>query len=422
MNQQPFQTPPRWWAPSLSPRWVRFWRPLRRRRALLEHGLQEVEVRGGEHLDRARRAGLGVIITPNHPTHADPFAILDAADQMGQSFYFVTAWQVFAMTHWLGRRVLRQHGCFSINREGHDLRAYRQAVNILMRSSTPLVMFPEGEVFHLNDKVTHFRQGAASIALRAAKRSGRPVACVPCSLRFTYVNDPLPELQEVMNRLELRLGLPVRSNLPLQRRIARLASCVLEIKEKQHFGEARTGSFANRSHELLSAILGRMEDRYGVWKPAPAVPERVKELRRRTIAVLESNVPVTSRERLESDMNDLFLVMQLFSYPADYLTGSPSIERMAETVDKLEEDVLQVSTAQKRGLRRAAVEFGEPVLAEPAAFQRANAAELTLQLQSRVQQLLDNSAGPVWRPLEVAARVSPSPAVVPSIADLPAAA
>ena len=95
MNQQPFQTPPHWWSPSLSQRWIRFWRPLRRRRALLEHGLQEVDVSGEENLRRAMNSGGGVIITPNHPTHADPFAILDAADQIGTAFYFMTAWQVF---------------------------------------------------------------------------------------------------------------------------------------------------------------------------------------------------------------------------------------------------------------------------------------------------------------------------------------
>ena len=38
---------------------------------------------------------------------------------------------VFAMTHRRGRHVLRRHGCFSINREGHDVRAFRQAVEVL---------------------------------------------------------------------------------------------------------------------------------------------------------------------------------------------------------------------------------------------------------------------------------------------------
>src|SRR5262245_59800461 len=118
MNRQPYETPPCWWSPRLSSRWMRVWRQFRRRRPLREHGLTNVELHGIEHLRRAVADGHGVLITPNHPTHADPFVLLDASDRLELPFYFMTAWQVFAMTHPLGRRVLRHHGCFSINREG----------------------------------------------------------------------------------------------------------------------------------------------------------------------------------------------------------------------------------------------------------------------------------------------------------------
>jgi hypothetical protein len=33
--------------------------------------------------------------------------------------------------------------------EGHDLRALRRAVQVLKSAEHPLVIFPEGEVFHL---------------------------------------------------------------------------------------------------------------------------------------------------------------------------------------------------------------------------------------------------------------------------------
>ena len=50
MNRQPFQTPPRWWSPRLSPLLVRMFRPYRRRRVLREHGVSSVEVRGLDRL------------------------------------------------------------------------------------------------------------------------------------------------------------------------------------------------------------------------------------------------------------------------------------------------------------------------------------------------------------------------------------
>ena len=104
---------------------------------------------------------------------------------------------------------------------------------------------------------------------------------------------------------------------------------------------------------------------------------------------------LNSRNRLliapnhSSHADDLFVVTQLFSYPGDYLrTQNPSLERIAETVDKLEEDVLQRHTASIRGRRTAVVEFGSPIPIS-AAKSRTVVNELTATVQLHVQGLLD---------------------------------
>jgi hypothetical protein len=70
------------------------------------------------------------------------------------------------------------------------------------------------------------------------------------------------------------------------------------------------------------------------------------------------------------------------------------VERVAETLDKLEEDVLHVPEARVRGRRRATIALGEPV--EVAAFaggsSRRAAPALTEELERRVQALLDGLA------------------------------
>jgi 1-acyl-sn-glycerol-3-phosphate acyltransferase len=368
---------------------MRFWGPLRRRRGWHQHGLADVEVRGQEHVLAALDARQGVLITPNHPTHADPFVLLEVADQLARPFYFMTAWQVFAKTHWLGREVLRQHGAFSINREGHDLRALRQAVRILQEGEHPLVIFPEGEVFHLNDRVTHFRRGAAAIALRTAHRSGDPVACVPCGMKYQYVDDPMPRLLELMGRLERRFSWHPLSEMPLAKRIQRVGDCWMGMKEVEYFGSSGNSSLPERRGQLMLALLGRLEDRYGVWSAKSTIPERVKELRRRAINRLESTGDHCHKNQAQRDLEDLFFVNQLFSYPSGYVTENPSVERLAETLDKLEEDLLHVQTANIRGRRKAVVCFGEPVLAEPGSVRPATAQAITATLQHRVQQLLN---------------------------------
>src|SRR5262245_45524710 len=140
------QIPFRWWPAKLSPFWVRCWRPLRHIMQRRVEKIRHIEVRGLEHLRGAIDAGHGVLITPNHNTYADPFLLLDASDRVGRPFYFMTAWQVFGTANSLKRMVLQQHGCFSVDRDGADLRAFREAVDSLQRRPHPLVGLPEGGI------------------------------------------------------------------------------------------------------------------------------------------------------------------------------------------------------------------------------------------------------------------------------------
>ena len=135
-----------------------------------------------------------MLITPNHASHADGFALYAIADKIGIPFYVMAAWQVLHYGGWFKRMILRQHGVFGVDREGTDLAAIRQARDILETASNPLVIFPEGEVYHINERVTPFREGPAAIALMAARKATRPVYAIPCAMRYRYVTDPTPEL------------------------------------------------------------------------------------------------------------------------------------------------------------------------------------------------------------------------------------
>lgn len=405
MNQLDVQKPPRWWSPRLSPACVRLCRPIRRRIQRRHQRLLEVEVRGLEQLRAALEAGSGVLITPNHSGHADSFALGEAADRLGRPFYFMVAWQVLGLTNIARRTLLRMHGCFSVDREGMDRTAFKQAVEILQSRPNPLVIFPEGEVYHLNERITPFREGAAAMALSAAKKADRPVVCVPCAVRYSYLEDPTPGLCRVMDRLERDLFWRPRPDLTLAERIHRVAEGALALKELEYLGRTSSGPLPERVRRLSETILARLEDRDSLDAGDTTVPERVKRLRQQAIARLEQ-LPADdpARERHQLDLDDLYLVVQLFSYPGDYVAERPSIERIAETIDKFEEDLLGVPYAGIRGTRRAIVSFGEPVPAE-AARQRDAAARLTRTLEARVQSMLDELSAPPAPP-------SPRPAAI----------
>ena len=45
----------------------------------------------------------------------------------------------------------------------------KAAKDVLLRLKRPLVVYPEGEVYHTNDRLTPLREGAAMMALTAQK-------------------------------------------------------------------------------------------------------------------------------------------------------------------------------------------------------------------------------------------------------------
>ena len=86
-------------------------------------------------------------------------------------------------------------------------------------------------------------------------------------------------------------------------------------------------------------------------------------------------------------MDDLFFVIQLFSYPGDYVAEQPTIERIAETLDKFEEDVFKLDFPGIRGERHVTVRFGEPIVVPAERGGRDAVATWTDMLEKKVQGL-----------------------------------
>jgi hypothetical protein len=88
-------------------------------------------------------------------------------------------------------------------------------------------------------------------------------------------------------------------------------------------------------------------------------------------------------------MEDMFLVTQLYSYPGDYLLENPTLERQAETLDKLEEDVLGATYPSPRGRMSIRIGFDQPIELPVGKERKLTSTELTEAMQSRIQAMLD---------------------------------
>jgi Acyltransferase len=397
MNIQPYGVPEQHWAPQLSSWWFHLARPMRRK-SLRQQRIDRIDVEGIEHLEQALKNKFGVLLTPNHSFHWDSYCLLEAAERLAKPFYIMTAWQVFAQSSWFERLSMQRCGCFSVDREGTDLQALKTAVDIMQNRPHPLVIFPEGDVYHTNDRVTPFRDGAAAMALMAARKAERPIVIIPVAIKRWYIEDPTPSMLDTASQLESRLYWRPLHHMQLVDRILRIADGLLSLKELEYFNCTANGSLPDRIQRLASSVLSDCEQRYGISQTANMIPERIKEVRRRIIQASqtqgegEQKRSLADEEQIRqwaADMHDMFFVTQLYSYPGDYLQQHPSWERLAETLDKLEEDALNASYPSVRGPRRALVRFDEPIELPRDRDRRLSAADLTDRVERRVQSMLD---------------------------------
>jgi 1-acyl-sn-glycerol-3-phosphate acyltransferase len=375
----------------MNPAMVRLSRLFRRRRLRRDQRIESIETPGIERLHHAVNQGKGVLLIANHSAHYDSEALYAAMDDLGLPLYFMVAWQVFGMATPLQRWALQRVGCFSVDREGSDRQAFKQAVQILQKQPYPLVIFPEGDIYHTTDRVTPFREGAAAIALSAARRADRPIVIQPCGIKFWYLDDPTPQLQQLLTTLEERVLLRPLPDWSLKQRVLRLGEAVLALKELDYVGATQKGKVPERIANLTEAVLSRLENKYHRNGAAGNTPERVKAVRQEVIKQFasEENSADGRQRELGGDMDDLFFVMQLYSHPGDYLSGRPSIERIAETLDKIEEDLFQLDLPNVRGRRRVVIQFGEPIEVPRGDKRREAIAELTGVMRQGVQDIID---------------------------------
>lgn len=363
-----------------------------RSKALRSQQIHSIELLGLENLKGALDAKQGVLLAPNHSFHWDSYCLLESARKLECPFYIMTAWQVFQESRWFDRISMQRCGCFSVDREGSDLVAMKTAIDILQNRPHPLVVFPEGDVYHTNDRVTTFREGAAAMGLMAARKAQRDVVVIPVAMKRWYTEDPSVQLAKVLDRVEERLFWQPKTSLqmherPMHQRIEQIADGILSLKEIEYQHRSQSADLATRISTLALNVLGEVEQKVGIVEGKGIIPERVKEVRKRLIELQGQSQPGIDYAK---EMQTMFFVTQLYSYPGDYVLRKPSIERIAETVDKFEEDVLGAAYPSVHGPKKVVVQFGAAIQLPRGKGRTMSAGDLTERMQGEVQSMLDS--------------------------------
>jgi 1-acyl-sn-glycerol-3-phosphate acyltransferase len=338
---QPYRFVP----PRRSRLWYAFLRPLLPTYLRRAWGVIEVRVQGAEMLRQSVAAGHGIIVAPNHCRESDPTVLGALALAAGSPFYLMASWHVF-MQGRLQRFLARAGGAFSIYREGMDRQALAFAAEVLERAERPLVLFPEGAVSLANDHLNSLMDGVALIARQAARKrakaGGGRVVIHPVAIRYRYAGTDLAaDLAPSLARIEQRLSWQPQTHLPLQERIVKLGQGLLALKEVEYLGAARTGDIGERVSRLIDAILMPLERQWAGGQSDGTVVVRVKRLRSAIVPDLVSReLDEAERQRRERYLADVTLAQALSLYRPNYISSNPTPERMLETVQRFEEDLV----------------------------------------------------------------------------------
>ena len=388
---------------SIPPKPSRFWNWVMSgyRRNLIRnspHKVFDYEFQEIERLQKLVDSGARLLIAPNHSDHADGLALYRLAEEVDTMFCHMATHHLFEGHFGLRYFIFPRVGVFPIEREGSALGALKAAKDVLIRIAKPLVVYPEGEVYHTSDRLTPLREGAAAMALTSQKalKDEAPVYVVPVALKYRYLEpkEALERVSEKLSVLEEKFTWVSRPEQSLPRRIYRFASGLLALKEVEFLGSPASGTVPQRVENLRDKLVQRLELRYLGKLGTDSLPERVTVVQRGLVErIRDRETSEESRKVLRRDLDVLFLTLQLFSYPGDYIHEYPTVERVAETLVKFEQDLgdREDGYPEVAGPRRLTFRIGEPIDVREFAEERNRVAvpAITNLLAERLQTALD---------------------------------
>jgi 1-acyl-sn-glycerol-3-phosphate acyltransferase len=364
------------------------------------HRIKEVMLEGAtDEVREAKEKGERLMFVMNHPTHSDPQVVTEVHRMLGVGSSFMAAYDVFLrsrLTAW----AMQHMGHFSIDREGSDRKAMSTAIQVLKDGERALNIFPEGNVFLMNDRVSPFLDGAAFIALKAqAALDGVPVKIVPMSMKFTHLTKP----REAVTRRMLELGERSRYQFPkgsTQEPVSAvmgLGRHILAGYLKHHgcdedlvYGGVplydALGQFAQR-------LMTGLEDALEIAEAAEAgLLDRIVKIRSR-LHQLRTDRTAAPDPALDGLADRAILALRIHGYLTPYLTAHPTIDRYDETVERIAED-FHSKAMPRTGPRRVMVRVHQPVevvnfISVAGGNTREAISRITREMQQSIQSGID---------------------------------
>ncbi|MDB4721476.1 1-acyl-sn-glycerol-3-phosphate acyltransferase [Verrucomicrobiales bacterium] len=308
------------------------------------HQLKGINVDGLTEFQKiAKEKDARFIILPNHPTHSDPQVINEVCRRMEKTPSFMAAYDVFArnkFASWFMQRI----GAFSVDREGSDRKAMKCAAQILEEGQYPLVIFPEGNVYFCNDRVTPFAEGAAYIGLRTQHKLGvnTPVYAVPISLKYTFIEDVRESVISNLDEIAKKFSTSLSSEKPIIEEVTRISILTLsEFLQKHNYSlPDNNTNVDNLINNAVEPIIIKLEKEIGITvKKEQNLVSRIRTIRSKVHSIRIDLEKQKEHSHAADLADEAMLALRILGYSGGYATDNPSLDRIAETVARLREDI-----------------------------------------------------------------------------------
>ena len=339
-----------------------------------------------------------ILFLPNHSTHSDPQMMFEAQRRIGIRSMYMAAYDGFLESKVKGW-VMQNIGAFSVDREASDSQSIKQAVKSLKDGKYAMTIFPEGNVYLMNDRITPFLEGASFIAMKAQKVLGPdiPIYAFPISMKVTHLNDQRNTIKEKINFLVKESGLEIKETDSLAC-ILKQAGITLVIKNlKQRGYSPPENSDENIPDFLKNAaeiIISKLEQKIEITpKPKDDLIERIKKVRCKIHQIRIDKEKELTHNVASTWADEAILAFRILSYTGLYLDESPTIDRYGEVTEKLLEDLHSKLIAPYAD-RHSFIHFNEPLplneyLDNFKTNSRETLKEITQKVENSVQEGID---------------------------------
>lgn len=296
--------------------------------------------------------------------------------------------------------MVRLMGAFSVNREGLDRAAVDYAVNVLVEAKRPLLIFPAGTTSRTNDRLMALMEGPGFIARTAAKKRAKKdqkVVVHPIAIKYLYQGDIEKTGNEVLTDLERKLTWTPDPTVPLMERIIKLGNAVLTLKELEFNVQSMPGkTLRERQNNMVDHLMFPLEKEWlGATEPiSGGIQSRVKNLRMKIFPEMSRDeIDQAEKDRRWQQLSQTYLAQQIDCYPENYIVDLPSIDRLIDTLEKFEEDL--IGQCRIHGKTKVILDVGEAIEVSPKRERGAKSdplmAAIREQLNGSLEQLQHES-------------------------------